>query len=127
MTGRDGSVTTLEEIDMLKTTVLAAFVAIATSAAAFAQTATPPAAAPATTAAAKHEDGAGAKFRAACGADIAKLCGDVKPVADATADQKKESRGKMRACLTTHKAELSTGCKTVVDEREANIAEKKKS
>ncbi|MEQ1615587.1 MAG: hypothetical protein ABL904_22765, partial [Hyphomicrobiaceae bacterium] len=85
-------------------------------------------AAPAATAtpAVKTDDAArGGKFRAACGADIAKLCGDVKPIANATPDQMKETRTKTRACLTTNTAKLSTECKSAMTEREAAQAAKK--
>lgn len=125
---------------MLKTTILATLLAVTTSVAAFAQTApaptapakapsvtTAPAVAPATAAtpAAKTDDAARTKFRAACGADIAKLCGDVKPIANATPDQMKETRTKTRACLTTNTAKLSTECKSAMSEREAAQAAKK--
>lgn len=121
---------------MIKTTMLATLLAVTTSVAVFAQTApapTPPAKAPAAvtapataaTPAAKPDDAARNKFRAACGADIAKLCGDVKPIANATPDQMKETRTKTRACLTTNTAKLSTECKSAMSEREAAQAAKK--
>ncbi len=124
---------------MLKTTLIAGFVTLATSVAVFAQTAPAPTApakapaaatapaAPAATAtpAAKPDDAARGKFRQACGADITKFCGDIKPVANATPDQMKETRSKMRACLTTNSAKLSTDCKSAMSEREAASAAKK--
>ncbi len=58
-----------------------------------------------------------AKFQAACKADIAKHCGDVERV--------KGERGKMRACLHTHKTDLSAACKAAVAERDAAAQAKK--
>ena len=114
---------------MIRSTILAAVAVFATASAALAQTVPAPAAkapAPAATAAQpKHDDGAREKFRQACGGDIAKLCGDAKPVANATPDQMKEARGKLRACLATHKAQLSADCKTAVVVREAAAQAKK--
>lgn len=120
---------------MTKIALFAGLLAVAASTSAFAQTATAPATAPAakpavtapaaTPAPAKTDDAARTKFRAACSADIAKHCGDVKPVANATPEQVKETRGKMRACLTSHKADLSKDCQAVMNEREAAAAAKK--
>lgn len=114
---------------MTKMTLIASLAAVCLSGVAMAQTASQPSpVAPAPAAAvapAKHDDAARGKFRAACGADIAKLCGDVKPVANATPEQIKENRSKMRACLTTNSAKLSADCKSVMTEREAAAAAKK--
>jgi hypothetical protein len=66
-----------------------------------------------------------AKFRAACSADIAKYCGDTQPAADATPDQVKAQRGKLRACLTTNAANVTADCKTAMVEREKAYEAKK--
>jgi len=114
---------------MTKLTLIASLAALCVSGVAMAQTApqpSPVAPAPAATAApAKQDDAGRSKFRAACGADIAKLCGDIKPVANATPEQMKETRAKMRACLTTNSAKLSADCKSAMTEREAAAAAKK--
>jgi hypothetical protein len=116
---------------MTKITVLAALIALSAPVAAFAQSAPAPAAPGAAAApAAKtepspEEKAARAKFRESCGADIAKFCADAAPVANATPDQMKGQRSKMRACLDTNKANLSTACKAAVVEREAAAAAKK--
>ncbi len=131
---------------MIRSTVFAALVALALPAAAFAQlapapaTPAPAAKAPAATPAAPAVPVAPAaaakmtpapiaareKFRADCGADIAKLCADATPVKGATPDQGKAQRGKLRACLVTNKAKLSTACNVAVTEREAALTAKKK-
>lgn len=106
----------------MRTAIIAGILAVAAaSGAAFAQTAPAPsgASAPAATTSTKPDDGNRAKFRQACGADLAKFCGDAKPAANATPEQMKEARAKTRACLATHQAELSVGCKSVLDERAA--------
>lgn len=64
-----------------------------------------------------HSNPVWVKFRAACKADIAKHCGDVERV--------KGERGKMRACLHTHKTDLSADCKAAVAERDAAAQAKK--
>jgi hypothetical protein len=144
-------ITPPEEHPMTRITLLAAFVAMSSSVAAFAQTApapvapaapavvapaakapavtTAPAAAPAVakTEPTAEEKAARAKFRAACGADITKLCGTEAPVANATPEQMKTQRVKVRACLLTNEAKLSADCKTEVTEREAAMKAKKKS
>ncbi len=77
--------------------------------------------------AATAEDAGRAKFRAACGADIQKLCA-AAVTADAqtaTPEMKKEQRGKVRACLTENKAQVSSGCMAYLAEREAAQAAKK--
>jgi Cysteine rich repeat len=111
---------------------IAALVLVAGSSFAIAQTAAP--AAPVTTPAAPaivaptaavpaaqpeahHNNPVWVKFRAACKADIAKHCGDVEKV--------KGERGKMRACLDTHKADLSADCKSAIVERDAAAQAKK--
>ena len=71
----------------------------------------PNAAVPAAQPDANHSNPVWVKFRAACKADIAKHCGDVERV--------KGERGKMRACLATHKTDLSADCKAAVAERDA--------
>lgn len=91
---------------------------------AFAQTAAPPAApaaaAPAATsipAAPGAQDPAAKarfeKFRAVCGADIQKACGNVDRTTDA-------GRGQMRQCIETNKAKFSADCQAAVAERDAN-------
>ena len=92
---------------------------------AFAQSpATPaPTLAPSATAAPSSMTPDRGKFRAACGADIAKYCGDSSVAANTTPT--KEQRTKVRACLTTHTAELSTDCKAAVIERETESKAKK--
>jgi hypothetical protein len=117
---------------MTKITVLAALIALSAPVAAFAQSAPAPAAPGATVAAptarsepSPEEKAARGKFRDACGVDIAKFCADAAPVANATPDQMKGQRSKIRACLDTNKANLSTACKAVVVEREAAAAAKK--
>ena len=81
--------------------------------AAFAQTA--PAASPAQTAPAPATAAApeanGPKRGQACQADIQKFCATVEKV-----------KGAMRACLDSHTAELSDGCKTARAERAAKEA-----
>ncbi len=113
---------------------IAALILVAGSGLAIAQTAAPttPAAPAATTAPAAVAPSAAApavqpdanqnnpvwvKFRAACKADLAKHCGDVERV--------KGERGKMRACLDTHKAELTADCTSAIVARDAAIAAKK--
>ena len=115
---------------MTKTSLLAAVVALSLPALAFAQTApapaTAPTAAPVTAVAPKAPDNATrSKFRAACGADIAKHCGDAVAAKGATPEETKAQRGKVRACLTTHNAQLSTDCKAALTEIEAKAAQKK--
>jgi phosphate-selective porin len=122
---------------MTKITVLAALIALSAPVAAFAQSAPTPAPAPAPTTGATaaapaaktepspEEKAARAKFRAACSADFAKFCADAMPVAGGTPDQVRTQRGKMRACIDTHKAELSADCKAAVVDREAAAAAKK--
>jgi hypothetical protein len=127
---------------MITKTFAAAAVAIVLSVAsgvAIAQTATQPAAAtpatstvaPAVTApatAAKQVDPAVEKFRAACKADIAKLCADVIAAAKAATpvgtEPGKGTRGVMAACMTTNEAKLSGECKTAWDERKATMKAK---
>jgi Cysteine rich repeat len=46
-----------------------------------------------------------AKVRAACRADVERLCKDVKP-----------GEGRIRECLKTHAAELSDSCKAAIRE-----------
>ncbi len=87
--------------------------AAATAAPSVAPNAAVPAAQPDT----DHSNPVWAKFRAACKADIAKHCGDVERV--------KGERGKMRACLHTHKTDLSADCKAAVAERDAAAQAKK--
>lgn len=48
------------------------------------------------------------KYRAACGADIQKFCGNVE-----------RAKGAMRSCLTEHAKDLSPACKTAREERAA--------
>ena len=87
--------------------------ATATAAPSVAPTAAVPAAQPD----AKHSDPVWVKFRVACKADIAKHCGDVERV--------NGERGKMRACLDTHKTDLSADCKAAVAEPDAAAQAKK--
>ena len=89
-----------------KTTVAVALLCLAPIAA-LAQTA--PAASPAATTAAPEV--VGAKRGQACQADIQKFCATVDKV-----------KGAMRACLDSHTAELSDGCKTARAERAAKEA-----
>ena len=90
----------------------------ATPAATTAPAASPPtAAAPAVQLDANQNNPVWVKFRAACKADIAKHCGDVERV--------KGERGKMRACLDTHKAELTADCSSAIVARDAAVAAKK--
>ena len=76
----------------------------------------PNAAVPAAQPDANHSNPVWMKFRAACKADIAKHCGDVERV---KGERVKGERGKMRACLATHKTDLSADCKAAVAERDA--------
>ena len=106
-----------------------AAVLIAIPAIAFAQspTAQPSAAAPSTAApaasapatpgapvaatpadAAKHEHAGREKFRAACGADIEKLCAGVE-----------RAKGQVRACLETNKDKLGSTCNELLAARAA--------
>ncbi len=68
-------------------------------------------------------DAVRAKFRAACGIDIAKHCKDVLPdgptTAATTPEQVKGRRSNLRACLASHSADLTLDCKTAITEREA--------
>jgi hypothetical protein len=54
------------------------------------------------------------KFRAACGADVQKLCADVE-----------RGKGAIRSCLDTHEKELSSACKAARAERAAARAKEK--
>lgn len=65
------------------------------------------------------------KFRAACGADIAKYCGGTGSSNVSTPELMKEQRGKVSACLITHTADLSANCKAAVIERDAASKAKK--
>jgi hypothetical protein len=56
------------------------------------------------------------KHWAACQTEIQKFCSTVE-----------KGKGKMRACLTEHTAELSDGCKTSMAEHAAKAKEKEKS
>ena len=87
--------------------------ATATAAPSVAPNAAVPAAQPDT----NHSNPVWVKFRTACKADIAKHCGDVERV--------KGERGKMRACLHTHKTNVSADCKAAVAERDAAAQAKK--
>ena len=116
---------------LLTRSAIAALILVAGSGLAMAQTAATPApTAPAATAVApaaaapvaaqpeaNQNNPAWQKFRAACAADVAKHCGDVERV--------KGERGKVRACLDTHKASLSTECSAALAEREAAAKAKK--
>jgi hypothetical protein len=55
-----------------------------------------------------------AKFRAACAADVQKLCADIE-----------RAKGAMRACLIAHEAQLSDSCKAAREERAAARAKEK--
>jgi hypothetical protein len=79
-------------------------VALATSALAFGQSASPPAPPP-------GAGGAGefAKVREACHEDVERLCKDVKP-----------GDGRLRECLHAHKDELSAGCQAAIREARAH-------
>ena len=107
---------------------IAALILVAGSGLAIAQTAAPAAtavpaavapsaAAPAVQPDANQNNPVWVKFRAACKADLAKHCGDVERV--------KGERGKMRACLDTHKAELTADCSSAILARDAAVAAKK--
>ena len=56
------------------------------------------------------------KHWAACQAEITKFCSNIE-----------KGKGKMRACLTEHTADLSDGCKTSMAEHAAKAKEKEKS
>jgi len=58
------------------------------------------------------------KHWAACQAEITKFCSNI---------EKGKGKGKMRACLTEHTADLSDGCKTSMAEHAAKAKEKEKS
>jgi len=114
---------------MNKFALLAAFTALSIPAIALAQSApasvsTMPTA-PSATPAPAAPIAARGKFRAACAADMTKFCGDVAAISSATPDQKKEQRGKMRACLTTHSADLSGDCKAAITARDLEHTAKK--
>lgn len=87
------------------------------AAATAAPTVAPNAAVPAAQPDTDHSNPVWVKFRAACKADIVKHCGDV--------ERMKGERGKMRACLHTHKTDLSADCKAAVAERDAAAQAKK--
>lgn len=97
---------------MIRVSKFAAAMVVLTSTSVFAQTApsaTPapaPAATPAPAVQSLPADGAIGKFRQACAADVQKFC--------ATAEK---GRGKMRACLDSHAADLSAPCQTARAER----------
>jgi Cysteine rich repeat len=59
--------------------------------------------------------GAG-KHWTACQAEIQKFCSNIE-----------KGKGKMRACLTEHTADLSDGCKTSMAEHAAKAKEEEKS
>jgi hypothetical protein len=134
---------------MINKTTLAATAAVilsVLSGVAVAQTAAPAATAPAPTAAApaaapRQIDPAVAKFRAACKADMDKLCGaEVAAAAAARAAEKTAGaepakgqtagaqtsggRSGVTACMTTNEAKLSTECKTAWAERKATMKAK---
>ena len=107
---------------------IAALMLMASGTLTMAQTAVPAPAAPAASpaapvtavpapAATEQNNPAWVKFRAACKADIAKHCGEVERV--------KGERGKMRACLETNKASLSSDCIAAIVERDAAVKAKK--
>jgi len=56
------------------------------------------------------------KHWTACQAEITKFCANIE-----------KGKGKMRACLTEHTADLSDGCKTSMAEHAAKAKEKEKS
>ena len=56
------------------------------------------------------------KHWAACQAEITKFCANIE-----------KGKGKMRACLEQHTADLSDGCKTSMAEHAAKAKEKEKS
>jgi hypothetical protein len=116
---------------MITKTTLAATAAVilsVLSGVAVAQTAAPAAttAAPA----AKQIDPAVAKFRAACKADIDKLCGAEIAAAKAAAASaveppaKGQGRAPVMACMTANEAKLTAECKTAWDERKATMKAK---
>ena len=109
---------------------IAALMLMASGGLAMAQTATPAPAMPAATPTAPtavapapalsdatKDNPAWVKFRSACKADIAKHCGEVERV--------KGERGKLRACLETNKASLSSDCTAAIVERDAAAKAKK--
>lgn len=56
------------------------------------------------------------KHWTACQAEIQKFCSSIE-----------KGKGKLRACLTEHTADLSDGCKTSMAEHAAKAKEKEKS
>jgi len=56
------------------------------------------------------------KHWAACQAEITRFCANIE-----------KGKGKIRACLTEHTADLSDGCKTSMAEHAAKAKEKEKS
>jgi hypothetical protein len=54
------------------------------------------------------------KVRAACAADVAKLCANIE-----------RAKGAMRSCMETHETQLSDGCKAARAERAAARAKEK--
>jgi hypothetical protein len=89
----------------IRTTIVALCLCLGTSAA-FAADDASPAPAPAGT----------GKHWTACQTEIQKFCSTVE-----------KGKGKMRACLTEHTADLSDGCKTSMAEHAAKAKEKEKS
>jgi len=78
-------------------------VALATSALAFGQSASPP------PSPGEGRSGNFAKVREACHEDVERLCKDVKP-----------ADGRIRECLHAHRDELSAGCQAALREARAH-------
>jgi hypothetical protein len=87
----------------LRTTIAALCLCLGASAAFAADDATP-------------APGGTGKHWTACQAEIQKFCASIE-----------KGKGKMRACLTEHTADLSDGCKTSMAEHAAKAKEKEKS
>jgi hypothetical protein len=66
---------------------------------------------------AKHPNPIWQKYRAACAAELKTHCGDVERI--------KGERGRMRACLDTHRASLGKECLSALTERDAAAIAKK--
>jgi hypothetical protein len=78
----------------------------------------------------RQVDPAVEKFRAACKADISKLCADEIAAAQSTQPAGSEQPGKgagrgvIAACMTANEAKLSSECKTAWNERKATMKAK---
>lgn len=63
-----------------------------------------------------------ARFRSSCGPFIKSHCANVFSGNAVTPEERRDQRGKVRACLSANKDVLSADCRTALAEREAAAA-----